>query len=53
MRRVIVLENANGNYAAYLPDLSGCVATAAAQLEVKASSGLLASLDVFSKAGSD
>jgi predicted RNase H-like HicB family nuclease len=29
MRYAIVIEKAQGNYSAYVPDLSGCVATAA------------------------
>ncbi len=29
MRYAIVLEKASSNYAAYVPDLSGCVATGA------------------------
>ncbi len=28
MRYAIVIERANGNYSAYVPDLPGCVATA-------------------------
>jgi predicted RNase H-like HicB family nuclease len=28
MRYAIVIEKANGNYSAYVPDLQGCVATA-------------------------
>ncbi len=27
MRYAVVIEKANGNYSAYVPDLSGCVAT--------------------------
>ena len=27
MRYAVVIENANGNYSAYVPDLPGCVAT--------------------------
>ena len=27
MRYAIVIENADGNYSAYVPDLPGCVAT--------------------------
>jgi predicted RNase H-like HicB family nuclease len=27
MRYVVVIERANGNYSAYVPDLPGCVAT--------------------------
>jgi hypothetical protein len=27
MRYAVVIEKADGNYAAYVPDLSGCVAT--------------------------
>ncbi len=29
MRYAVVIERAEGNYSAYVPDLSGCVATAA------------------------
>jgi predicted RNase H-like HicB family nuclease len=29
MRFAIVIEKANGNYSAYVPDLPGCVATGA------------------------
>lgn len=29
MRDPIVIENAEGNYSAYIPDLPGCVATGA------------------------
>ena len=29
MRYAIVIEKAEGNYSAYVPDLSGCVATGA------------------------
>ena len=28
MRYAVVIEKADGNYSAYVPDLSGCVATA-------------------------
>ncbi len=28
MRYAVVIERANGNYSAYVPDLPGCVATA-------------------------
>ena len=27
MRYAVVIEKANGNYSAYVPDLPGCVAT--------------------------
>jgi predicted RNase H-like HicB family nuclease len=27
VRYAVVIENANGNYSAYVPDLPGCVAT--------------------------
>jgi predicted RNase H-like HicB family nuclease len=27
MRYAVVIEKANGNYSAYVPDLTGCVAT--------------------------
>jgi predicted RNase H-like HicB family nuclease len=29
MRYAVVIEKANGNYSAYVPDLPGCIATAA------------------------
>lgn len=29
MRYAIVIEQANGNYSAYVPDLPGCIATGA------------------------
>lgn len=36
MRYAIVIEKAEGNYAAYVPDLPGCVATGFTVSEVKA-----------------
>jgi predicted RNase H-like HicB family nuclease len=36
MRYAIVIEKAEGNYSAYVPDLPGCVATAATVSEVEA-----------------
>ena len=36
MRYAIVIEKADGNYSAYVPDLSGCVATGATFEEVEA-----------------
>jgi len=36
MRYAIVIEKAEGNYAAYVPDLPGCVATGATVAEVEA-----------------
>ena len=33
MRYAIVIENAGGNYSAYVPDLPGCVATGATLAE--------------------
>lgn len=36
MRYAVVIEKAEGNYSAYLPDLSGCVATGASVAEVEA-----------------
>ncbi|HKA99265.1 MAG TPA: type II toxin-antitoxin system HicB family antitoxin [Methyloceanibacter sp.] len=40
MRYAIVIEKANGNYSAYVPDLPGCVATgptvAAVEQEIRA-----------------
>jgi predicted RNase H-like HicB family nuclease len=36
MRYAIVIEKANGNYSAYVPDLPGCVATGATVEEVEA-----------------
>lgn len=39
MRYAIVIEKANGNYSAYVPDLPGCVATgdsvAAVEIEIR------------------
>jgi predicted RNase H-like HicB family nuclease len=34
MKYAVVIEKANGNYSAYVPDLPGCVATGATQDEV-------------------
>ena len=36
MRYAIVIEKAEGNYSAYVPDLHGCVATGATVAEVEA-----------------
>jgi predicted RNase H-like HicB family nuclease len=36
MRCAVVLEKAEGNYSAYVPDLPGCVATGATVAEVEA-----------------
>jgi len=36
MRYAIVIEKADGNYSAYVPDLPGCVATGATIAEVEA-----------------
>ncbi len=36
MRYAIVIEKAEGNYSAYVPDLPGCVATGATVSEVEA-----------------
>ena len=35
MRYAIVIEKAEGNYSAYVPDLPGCVATGATVAEVQ------------------
>ena len=35
MRYAIVIENAGGNYSAYVPDLPGCVATGTAVQETE------------------
>ena len=35
MRYAIVIERADGNYSAYVPDLAGCVATGATVAEVE------------------
>lgn len=35
MRYLIVIEKANGNYSAYLPDIPGCVATGKTKEEVR------------------
>ena len=37
MRYAIVIEKAEGNYSAYVPDLPGCVATGDTVAEVEAS----------------
>ena len=39
MRYAIVIEKANGNYSAYVPDLPGCVATGATVEEVEGEIG--------------
>jgi predicted RNase H-like HicB family nuclease len=36
MRHAVVIEKAEDNYSAYVPDLPGCVATAATVAEVEA-----------------
>lgn len=36
MRYAIVIEKAEGNYSAYVPDLPGCIATGASVAEVEA-----------------
>lgn len=36
MRYAIVIEKAEGNYSAYVPDLPGCVATGATAAEAEA-----------------
>ena len=36
MRYAIVIEKADGNYSAYVPDLPGCVATGTTVAEVEA-----------------
>ena len=35
MRYAVVIEKANGNYSAYVPDLPGCVATGESVSEVE------------------
>ena len=35
MRYAVVIEKADGNYSAYVPDLPGCVATGATLQEVE------------------
>ena len=35
MRYAVVIEKAEGNYTAYVPDLPGCIATGAAVEEVE------------------
>ena len=35
MRYAVVIEKANENYSAYVPDLPGCIATAATVAEVE------------------
>ena len=36
VRYAVVIEKTNGNYAAYVPDLPGCVATGATVAEIEA-----------------
>jgi len=36
MKYLVVVEKADGNYSAYLPDLPGCVATGRTREEVEA-----------------
>ncbi len=36
MRYAVVIEKAEGNYSAYVPDLPGCIATGATIAEVEA-----------------
>nr|WP_298124960.1 type II toxin-antitoxin system HicB family antitoxin [uncultured Pseudoxanthomonas sp.] len=36
MRYAIVIEQAGGNYSAYVPDLPGCMATGSTKAEVEA-----------------
>jgi predicted RNase H-like HicB family nuclease len=36
MRYAVVIENAGGNYSAYVPDLPGCIATAPTIAELEA-----------------
>ena len=36
MRYAVVIEKAEGNYSAYVPDLPGCVATGSTLVEVEA-----------------
>jgi predicted RNase H-like HicB family nuclease len=35
MRYAVVIEKAEGNYSAYVPDLPGCVATGATKEEIE------------------
>jgi predicted RNase H-like HicB family nuclease len=35
MRYAVVIEKADGNYSAYVPDLPGCVATGGSVVEVE------------------
>ncbi len=37
MRYAVVIERAEGNYAAYVPDLPGCIATGATLADVERS----------------
>ncbi|WP_374622114.1 type II toxin-antitoxin system HicB family antitoxin [Devosia sp.] len=39
MRYAVVIEKANRNYSAYVPDLPGCIATGATVAEVEAEIG--------------
>ena len=35
MRYAVIIEQANGNYSAYVPDLPGCIATGASVADVE------------------
>jgi predicted RNase H-like HicB family nuclease len=35
MKFAVVIERANGNYSAYVPDLPGCIATGASEEETE------------------
>ena len=45
MRYAIVIEKAEGNYSAYVPDLPGCVATGATAAEAEIREALAFHLD--------
>ena len=53
MRYAIVIEKANGNYSAYVPDLPGCVATAesVAAVETEIRQTIRFHIDVLKEAG--
>lgn len=54
MRYAVVIEKAEGNYSAYVPDLPGCVATASSieKLEVQIRAAIEFHLDGLREDGS-
>ena len=55
MRYAVVIEKAEGNYSAYVPDLPGCVATGAtvAEVEIEIRDAIAFHLDGLREEGID